>query len=80
MSTPYVTTALDNRPAGSPPPVDPAVFMTRISSRSPQWKSHSRMSSARGALTYHRKRGYGRPETRIAEIWEIVNGEWRQVE
>jgi len=70
-----VSTSWDQRDAGSPPPFDPQTFVTRVSERSPEWKSHTSLGTARQAIGY-RRRGY----RMIREIWVHQDGEWTLVE
>ncbi|MCX2949969.1 hypothetical protein [Lentzea sp. NEAU-D7] len=62
----------DERPMGSPPPVDPECYASRVPLRRPTWKLHSSVGRARAAVSWG---GYG--ETRGGEVWKLVDGEWK---
>lgn len=74
--TERMSTSRDRRPANSPPPFEPMTVVSRVSERSPEWKSHTGLPQARAALAY-RRGSWGR---QIREVWQFTDGEWSLVE
>ncbi|MCG8926683.1 hypothetical protein [Lentzea sp. CC55] len=62
----------DQRPMGSPPPVDPECFASRVPARRPVWKLHPSLGRARAAVAYTEGR-----KVRGGEVWRLADGQWQ---
>lgn len=67
----------DDRPAGSPPPVESPTYATRVPGRRPEWKFHTAIGPARGALAVRR---FGNWQGIPRELWHFADGAWALVE